>query len=115
MPLIHVTTTRTVGNEEQAALLSALSAAISETTGKPEQYVMAILESAGIMMSGTEGDAAFADIRSIGAQGPAENAAIAKRVCDILESGLGVSGDRIYLNFTDVARSDWGWDGRTFG
>jgi len=115
MPLIHITTTQHMSDEDRSALLTALSTAISETTGKPEKFVMAIVQSAGMMMSGTEGGAAFADVRSIGALGPDENAAISARICDVLRTGLSIPGERIYLNFSDVARTDWGWDGRTFG
>jgi phenylpyruvate tautomerase PptA (4-oxalocrotonate tautomerase family) len=115
MPLIELKTSSAMTDEEQRKLLAGLSAFVAEALGKPEQYVMATIQPSAISMSGTMEDAAFVDVRSIGGLGPEQNNALARRICDLISSSLGIPSNRIYLNFTDVPRSDWAWDGRTFG
>ncbi|MBF0500806.1 MAG: hypothetical protein HQM09_11780 [Candidatus Riflebacteria bacterium] len=115
MPMIRLQTTAALNDEKKTVLLGTLSKIISEATGKPETYVMVVIEQAAIMMSGKTGDAAFADIRGIGGLGGRVNGIISEKVCTALKSSLGISPDRIYLNFTNVSASDWGWNGKTFG
>ena len=52
--------------EVSADLLRELSAAVAETIGKPEAYVMVSAARADLLMSGEEGLAAYAEIKSIG-------------------------------------------------
>jgi hypothetical protein len=33
----------------------------------------------------------------------------------VLSAKLGVPKERVYFKFVDVERSDFGWDGSTFG
>ena len=40
---------------------------------------------------------------------------LSQKVCKLLNDSLGVPEDRVYLNFTDVEASNWGWNGSTFG
>jgi phenylpyruvate tautomerase PptA (4-oxalocrotonate tautomerase family) len=116
MPLLKLQTTASLSDAEYEDLLARLSAAVSEGIGKSEQYVM-ITVNAGvaICMSGESGDAAFADIRSIGGLDPGVNSRLARAICDVLGDVPGIPSSRVYLNFTNVAATDWGWDGRTFG
>jgi phenylpyruvate tautomerase len=76
---------------------------------------MITFSQAAIMMSGKPGDAAFVDVRSIGGLTGDVNHKLSQRVCKLLSDSLAVSPDRIYLNFTEVEASDWGWNGSTFG
>ena len=55
------------------------------------------------------------DIRSIGGLGGSVNQQLAQKIGSSLKESLGVPPDRIYLNFTDVPGSNWGWNGNTFG
>ena len=43
------------------------------------------------------------------------NRKLSQQVCRLLEDSLGISPDRVYLNFTDVDAGNWGWNGSTFG
>ena len=51
--------------DKRQALLASLSKTVAETIGKPQQYVMVAASQAAIQMSGSPGDAAFVDVRSI--------------------------------------------------
>ena len=115
MPLLKLETTIVVPDEQRQALLVSLSKAVAGTIGKPEQYVMVTLGQAAMLMSGKPGDAAWVDIRSIGGLSGDVNRKLAQQVCQLLQDSLGITPDRVYLNFTDVKAANWGHDGSTFG
>jgi phenylpyruvate tautomerase PptA (4-oxalocrotonate tautomerase family) len=76
---------------------------------------MVAVGQAAMLMSGNPGDAAFVDVRSIGGLTKEVNRKLSQKVCKLLNDSLGVPEDRVYLNFTEVKASDWGWNGSTFG
>ena len=116
MPLIKLQTSVSVPDAKRQPLLASLSKILTESIGKPEQYVMAIVQDgAPIMMSGKPGDAAFAEVKSIGGLSAKVNAQIARKLCTLLDESLGIPGNRVYISFADVSASDWGWNGDTFG
>ena len=115
MPLSKLDTTVALSEEKRKTLLASLSKIIAETIGKPEQYVMVAVGQAAMLMSGDPGDAAFVDIRSIGGLSRDVNRKLSQKTCFLLNEVLGISQNRIYLNFTDVEATNWGWNGSTFG
>jgi phenylpyruvate tautomerase PptA (4-oxalocrotonate tautomerase family) len=115
MPLLKLETTVTLSEDKRKDLLASLSKAVAGTIGKPEQYVMVTISQAAIVMSGKPGDAAFVDIRSIGGLSDEVNRKLSQQVCKLLFDFLGISADRVYLNFTDIDAGNWGWSGSTFG
>ena len=115
MPLLKLETTVALSDERKQTLLASLSKIVAGTIGKPEQYVMVIVSPAAMLMSGKPGEAALVDIRSIGGFSDDVNQRLAQKICNLLSEFLGVPPDRIYLNFTDVAAGNWGWNGDTFG
>ena len=114
MPLIKLETSADIAPEEKAGLLKDLSSTISDVTGKPEAYVMATINSCGILMAGTDEPAAFADVRGIGGLDPDTNTRLSDALCNLLSDKLNIPPDRTYLNFTDVKASNWGWNNGTF-
>jgi phenylpyruvate tautomerase len=115
MPLLKFETTVALSDDKQKTLLPALSKAVAEIIGKPEQYVMVTASSAAMLMGGSSGDAAFVDVRSIGGLSDEVNRKLSARVCRLLSEALGLPANRVYLNFTDVEAGNWGWNGSTFG
>ena len=115
MPLLKLETTVTLSEDQRKSLLTALSKTVAGTIGKPEQYVMVTISSTAMLMSAKPGDAAFVDIRSIGGLNGDVNRKLSQQVCKLLADSLGISPDRVYLNFTDVEAGSWGWNGSTFG
>jgi phenylpyruvate tautomerase PptA (4-oxalocrotonate tautomerase family) len=112
MPLINV---RTNISDVQApdALLIKLSAALATATGKPEAYVMTLLDSdIPMTFAGSNEPCAYVEIKSIGALTPPE---MSDQFCELIKESLGISKDRIYIGFDDINASHWGWNGRTFG
>jgi phenylpyruvate tautomerase len=115
MPLLKLETTVALADDKKQALLAFLSKIVAATIGKPEQYVMVTIQPVATLMSGKPGDAAFVDIRSIGGLNSSVNQQLTQKVCAALKESLGVPPDRVYLNFSDVAAANWGWNGDTFG
>ena len=115
MPLLKLETTVALADDKKPALLASLSKIVAGTIGKPEQYVMVVVNPAAMLMSGQPGPAAFVDVRSIGGLGDDVNRQLAQKIGGLLKEFLGVPPDRIYLNFTDVPAANWGWNGDTFG
>jgi phenylpyruvate tautomerase PptA (4-oxalocrotonate tautomerase family) len=115
MPLLKLETTAALSEDKRQALLASLSKCVAETMGKPEQYVMVTASQIAMQMAGTPGDAAFVDLRSIGGLTGDVNRKLSQKVCKLLNDSLGVPPNRIYLNFTDVPASHWGWNGSIFG
>lgn len=115
MPLIKLQTSIPLSDEKKEELLASMSKIIAESIGKPEQYVMAAIEAGSIMMSGKQGDAAFADVRSIGGLNNNVNNKISQKLCSLLDESFGIPANRVYINFTDVSADNWGWNSNTFG
>ena len=115
MPLLKLETTVALSEDQRKSLLASLSTAVAGATGKPEQYVMVTVGQAAMLMSGKPGDAAFVDIRGIRGLTGEVNRKLSQQVCKLLQDSLGISSDRVYLNFTEVDAANWGWNGNTFG
>lgn len=115
MPLLKLETTVSMSEDERKPLLASLSKAVAEIIGKPEQYVIVTASQAAMLMSGSPGDAALVDVRSIGGLSGDVNQKLSQWVCKLLSEALGVPPNRVYLNFTDVEAANWGWNGSTFG
>ena len=94
-------------------LLKKLSAVLATSTGKPESYVMTLLDS-GVPMTfaDSEEPCTYVEIKSIGALAPP---AMSDQFRELIKSSLGIPKDRIYIGFNDVNASNWGWYRRTFG
>ncbi len=115
MPLLKLETSVVVTDDKRKALLPALSQILAETTRKPEGYVMVSVTQSAMLMSGKAGDAAFVDVRGLGGLKGDVNRQLSQKVCQLLQESLGISPDRIYLNFTELEAGNWGWKGNTFG
>ncbi|MDZ8119547.1 phenylpyruvate tautomerase MIF-related protein [Pontiella agarivorans] len=111
MPMLNLKCTK----EIPAELLPELSGLIADGMGKPEQYIMVVAEKTTVMMSGVEGDAAFAEVKSLGGLNATVNRAISEDLCELLHKQLGIPPERIYINFQSLERDHWGWNGSTFG
>ena len=115
MPLLKLETSVVLTEDKRQALLASLSNTVAETIGKPQQYVMVAASQSAMQMSGSPDDAAFVDVRSIGGLTGDVNRKLSQKVCQLLHDSLGIPPNRIYLNFTEVQASHWGWNGNTFG
>jgi phenylpyruvate tautomerase len=114
MPLLKIQTNTAIDNQRSQSLLKTASQRIAAALNKPEQYMMVSLESdLSMMFAGTSEPTAFVELRGIGLP-TAKTGELSRLICELVESELGISRQRIYINFTDVRASHWGWNALTF-
>jgi phenylpyruvate tautomerase PptA (4-oxalocrotonate tautomerase family) len=105
----------TFSEEKKAETCLALSKICSVVMGKPEAYVMcAILDGMSAAMAGKAGACAFVDVKGIGGFSASVNGRLSSEICSCLEKKLAITPSFVYINFTDVSASSWGWNGKTF-
>jgi len=51
----------------------------------------------------------------VGTLSPDQVEKLSQVLCQELSAGLGVSSERIYIEFTNADGAMWGWNGGTFG
>jgi phenylpyruvate tautomerase len=115
MPLVKIMLPENVDVSNSNEVMQAVSRVVADATGKPERYIMVTLSQAAIMMAGEACRGAFLDVRGIGGMSPTVNARITQDMCELLNDQLGLDPEAVYITFTDVAATNWGWDGHTFG
>ena len=115
MPFLRLETSAALSGAAQKNLMTALSKLVADALGKPEAYVMIVVQPASMLLGGTDGPAAFIDLRSIGGLSDTINRQLSLQLCGLLREQLHLSPDRVYLNFQDVPPVQWGWNGSTFG
>ncbi|AZB71853.1 phenylpyruvate tautomerase MIF-related protein [Synechococcus elongatus] len=117
MPLIKLQTSiAALPSEQTTALLKSLSSTLAQQLGKPERYVMTLLETnIPMTFAGTFDPACYVEIKSVGQMKPTQTAQMSRLFCDQIASELGIASDRIYIEFADAQGYLWGWNGSTFG
>jgi phenylpyruvate tautomerase PptA (4-oxalocrotonate tautomerase family) len=114
VPYFAIQTNQLLDDTARADLLKSASAFIAELLGKPEAYVMVALD-AGVPLSfgASRNPAAYVTLRSIGL--PTERCnEFAAKISHFLEATLQVSKERVFIDFTDLHRDRFGWNGKTF-
>ncbi|XWS52281.1 hypothetical protein CRYUN_Cryun11dG0054800 [Craigia yunnanensis] len=115
MPTLNLYTNVPVDAVTISDILKDATKAVAKIIGKPESYVM-ILVNGGVPMafSGTEAPAAYGELISIGGLGPSVNGKLSSTLADILQTKLSIDSSRFYIKFYDVQRSFFGFNGSTF-
>merc|ERR1712154_227482 len=116
MPNLRIETNVSLDSiEDPKAFLAKLSQAVSESTGKPEQYVMVqIVPGLPMMFGGSDAPCASAFFTSIGKIGAEENKVHAAAVYPLVAKHLGVAEDRMYILFNNAEYHNMAWKGTTF-
>jgi phenylpyruvate tautomerase len=114
MPTLLIKTNATLP-ANQDGLLKVASATVAQLLGKPEGYVMVLLEPVlALCFGGDTAPAAYLELKSLGL--PEERTpALSAALCDFVEEHLGVPKGRVYIEFASPPRHLFGYDGRTFG
>lgn len=113
MPLLAIDTNVDLDAEDRSAFLAEAGAAIAAALDKPQRVVMVSLKSVALRFAETETPAAFVELRAIGLP-EQRTAALSETICGLLQRRLDIPAERVFINFADVPRHLWGWDGRTF-
>jgi len=115
MPLLKLQLSEELSADEKESMHKRLCEIVASVFSKPAPYIMVVIEKADISMAGNSGRASFIELRSIGGITPKNTAAFAESVTHYINSETGIPADRIFINFTDIPGSLWGWNGSTFG
>ncbi|XP_050269614.1 uncharacterized protein LOC126713790 [Quercus robur] len=115
MPSLNLFTNVPVDAVIASDILKDATKAVSKIVGKPESYVMILINGGvPIEFAGTEEPAAYGELVSIGGLGPSVNAKLSSTIADILQTKLSIHSSRFYIKFYDVQRSFFGFNGSTF-
>lgn len=114
MPFFKIETNQPMNADATQSILKKSSEFISEMLGKPEKYVMVSAEAGQQMLFGGNDDpTAFVQLKSIGL--PVDKCTeFSGRICQFLSDELGIKPDRIFIDFADLERNMFGWNGKTF-
>lgn len=114
MPTLIIRTNAPVPSTDAEPLLKRASATIAQALGKPERYVMVLLEPPATMsFGGTTAPTAFLELKSLGLPED-QTPQLSATLCVLLESELGIPPDRVYIEFASPPRHLFGFDRRTF-
>jgi phenylpyruvate tautomerase len=114
MPYLRITTSKSIDAGQKHNLLKVASRMVAAELGKPEQYMMVSVESTvSMLFAGTEELCAFLELRGIELP-ESKTGRLSQLLCGLVESQTGIRKDRVYINFTDIKSSMWGWNGETF-
>jgi phenylpyruvate tautomerase PptA (4-oxalocrotonate tautomerase family) len=114
MPFVSIQTNQNLEQSNRQAVLNKLSAFTADLLSKPESKVMAHIEAgAGMLFAGSDEPAAFVRLKSIGL--PRDKCSeYADKISDFLERELSISKSRIFIDLTDIDRSLFALNGKTF-
>ena len=114
MPYFSIETNQTIDQASNRDLMKKTSALIAELLGKPESYVMiAIKPETPLIFAGSDEPAAFVRVKSIGL--PKERCPqLSEKICGLIEQELKIPLNRIFIDFKDLERAMFGWNGKTF-
>jgi phenylpyruvate tautomerase len=114
MPYVKIQVNRKLETEQGRELLKLVSQRVAKELSKPESYVMVELtDNPAMLFAGTDAPAAMVELKSIGLPSVL-NRPLSKMISGMLNEQLGIEPSRVYVEFTDVTGSSWGWNGSTF-
>jgi phenylpyruvate tautomerase len=114
MPYFSIETNQAVDPSSHRDLMKKTSTFIAEMLGKPESYVMIDLKpKTPLIFAGSDEPAAFVRLKSIGL--PKERCTeYSEKICRFVERELEVPLNRVFIDFKNLEREMFGWNGKTF-
>jgi len=112
MPLLQITTN--VSIKDSTALAKDASRIVAGMLGKPESYVMVIINAeTSMLFAGSDDRAAHLKLKSLGLD-ESKTADYSNHLCGFIQNTLSISPARIYIEFSGPESHMWGWDSNTF-
>ncbi len=114
MPYCRLETNLSLSSAQQQHFLANLSQKVAALLQKPESYVMlSLAPNTPMLFAGSDSPCACVSLKSIGLPED-QTIEFSKGLCDFIETELEIPSPRIYIEFINIPRALWGWDGRTF-
>eukprot|EP00640_Fibrocapsa_japonica_P006360 CAMPEP_0113942858 /NCGR_PEP_ID=MMETSP1339-20121228/13141_1 /TAXON_ID=94617 /ORGANISM="Fibrocapsa japonica" /LENGTH=177 /DNA_ID=CAMNT_0000947519 /DNA_START=41 /DNA_END=574 /DNA_ORIENTATION=+ /assembly_acc=CAM_ASM_000762 len=115
MPSLLVQSNVVVDEEKEDAFLKEASSMVANGLGKPESYVMVSLKFAKMSFGGSKDPCAFVDLISLGRIEPDLNKEMSSKISELMNKHFGIPKNRLYVQFFDSPRENFGFNGSTFG
>ncbi len=114
MPYFSIQTNQTVDQPTQQELLKKSTGFVADLLGKPEQYVMISMQTSAPLMFGDSDDpTALVELKSIGL--PRDRCGeFAEKISGFVQAELGAPPDRVFIDFKELERDLFAWNGKTF-
>lgn len=114
MPYINSKISTKITKDQETHLKTQLGQAISIIPGKSERWLMVGFEDEySLYFAGDNSrPSAFIEVSVFGSENPKAFSELTAKLCEIYNSVLGISPDRIYVKYEAV--SNWGWNGGNF-
>ncbi len=114
VPYLRIQTNMELEDEQRTDLAGNASKLVAELLEKPEAYVQVqVQDGEELIFGGSSAPNAFIELRSLGL--PDDLNTLSKQISATIEQQLEIAPDRIFINFFDLPRSQWAWNGKTFG
>lgn len=114
MPTLIVKTNVSMPTDQHQALLKRASQQVAQALGKPEAYVMVLLEMDQLIcFGGDTSPAAFLELKSLGLPED-KTAQLSATLCDFVSETLEVPPSRVYIEFASPPRHLFGFNRATF-
>jgi phenylpyruvate tautomerase PptA (4-oxalocrotonate tautomerase family) len=110
MPLMIIKTSSRFSEEKADELLKAATKVLADL-GRKESHAMVLLQKVDGAMGGKPGPVAFVEFRSMVGLTHEFNHKFVEQLTPVLENMLGLTRHNIYMNFTTVPETAWGWEG----
>ncbi|MGN0455332.1 MAG: phenylpyruvate tautomerase MIF-related protein [Acutalibacteraceae bacterium] len=114
MPYINSKISTKITKEQETQLKTQLGQAIAIIPGKSERWLMVGFQDEFPLYFGGDNSApsAFIEVSVLGEEDGNAFSELTARLCEIYNSVLGISPDRIYIKYEGVTY--WGWNGGNF-
>ena len=115
MPTVKLTISKKFDRNEKENLALELTALVAKEIGKPETVTQAIVADDAVVSFGGNflAPSAFIFVMSVGGLNPEVCKRLSAALCALLGK-YGVSGQRVYINFSEKRGDEWGWNSDTF-
>lgn len=114
MPHARIETNVHIGKDKALELAGKLSGLCAGLLGKPEGFVQAcVVDGMAMTFGGSAEPTAYVTLHSIGLDSGA-CAGLAAELCAFLQEQLAIPQDRVFIDFADLKRELFGWNGKTF-
>ena len=117
MPLLQINLTIPSVSQDLLDQVHDQSANIlAEQIGKPVEYVMVLVRTGESISFAKDNvsPCAYIEVKNVGKLSPSLTEELTNKLSSLIYEKLGVSDDRIYIEFQESARHHWGWNGKTF-
>lgn len=114
MPFLSIHTSKAIGGWHAKEFLHAASRLVATTLEKPEEVVMTAIQQPQVMsLGGVDTPCAMVEL-SILDLDESKLPALYDGLHALVVKHLGLPGDRVFINFHQVPRGRWGWNGQRF-